>query len=152
MAEPASSSGGFDSGSSAGAESRYASGAATGLFRSLRNLLATLLTIAQTRLELLTTELQEEVQRAVGMVVWAFVALVFALIGLLFGGLTIVFAYWETHRVLASILVTGGFLTLAIVAALVLMAKINERPRFLDATLTELSRDREALKANQSGE
>ena len=37
---------------------------AMGLFRSMGNLAATLVGIAHTRLELLTTELQEEVQRA----------------------------------------------------------------------------------------
>ena len=37
---------------------------AGGLLRSLTRMLATLVALAQTRLELLTTELQEEVQRA----------------------------------------------------------------------------------------
>ena len=122
-----------------------APGAATGLFRSLSNLFATLVTLAQTRLELLTTELHEEVQHAVGVAIWAFVVLLAAMIGLILGGLTIVFVYWDTHRVLAATLVTAAFFAVALVAALVLIAKINARPRFLDATLTELARDSESL-------
>jgi uncharacterized membrane protein YqjE len=106
--------------------------------------------IAHTRVELLTTELQEEVQRAAGLVIWAFVALLSAMIGLFLGGLTIVFVYWETNRVLAALLVTGGFFLVAAIAILVLLAKVNSRPRFLDATLTELARDSESLK-NRAG-
>jgi uncharacterized membrane protein YqjE len=126
--------------------STTAPGAASGLFKSLTGLVATLVAIAQTRLELLTTELQEEVQRAAGLVVWAFVALLSAMIGLFLAGLTIVFVYWETNRVLAALLVTGGFFVIAAIAVLILIAKVNARPRFLDATLTELARDGESLK------
>jgi uncharacterized membrane protein YqjE len=128
-----------------------APGAATGLFRSLTNLFATLVTLAQTRLELLTTELQEEVQRVAGLIIWAFVALLAGMIGLILGGLTIVFVYWDTHRVLAALLVTASFFVFALVAVLVLVAKMNSRPRFLDATLTELARDSKSL-ANRVGD
>jgi len=124
-------------------------GAATGLFRSLTNLVATLVALAQTRLELLTTELQEEVQRTVGLVIWSFVALLAVMIGLILGGLTIVFVYWDTHRVLAAGLVTAGFFVIAVCACVVLMFKVNSRPRFLDATLTELARDSQSLKSRQ---
>ena len=128
-------------------ESSHAPGVATGLFRSLTTLFATLLTLAQTRLELLTTELQEEVQRAAGLVVWSLVALVTVMMGLFMAGLTIVFAYWETNRVLAALMVSGGFVLMAGIAVFVLVAKINSRPRFLAATLTELAKDSDALKS-----
>jgi len=135
---------------SATEESAPAPGAATGLFRSLTTLVATLLTVAQTRLELLTTELQEEVQRAAGLVVWAFVALLAGMIGLFMGALTIVFIYWDTHRVLAAVLATCAFFFFAGIAVSILMLKINARPRFLDATLTELAKDGESLRNRTS--
>jgi uncharacterized membrane protein YqjE len=127
-------------------------GAATGLFRSLTNLAATLVALAQTRLELLTTELQEEVQRTVGLVIWSFIALLAVMIGLILGGLAIVFVYWDTHRVLAAVLVAAVFFVIAAIAILVLLAKVNGRPRFLDATLTELSRDSDSLKTRVGGQ
>lgn len=123
-------------------------GPTSGLFKSVGQLLHTTLTIAQTRLELLTTELQEEVQRAAKLLVWAFVALVCAFIGLLLAALTIVFAFWETHRVAASVGVTIFFLVLTAIAAGVMSAKLKARPRLLDASLTELARDRDELKAH----
>jgi len=122
-------------------------GLGMGLFKSISGLMQTLVVIAQTRLELLTTEVQEEVGRVATLVVWAFVALLTALIGLFFVGLTVVLVYWDTHRVLAATLVTVTFLAGALVAGLVLMAKIKARPRFLDATLSELAKDADALKA-----
>jgi len=127
-------------------ESPSSNGIVTGLFKSLTNLAATLLALAQTRMELLTTELQEEVQRAAGLFVWAFVALLAAMLGLFFGGLTIVLVYWDTHRVLAAVIVTATLFVFAVTAVLTLVAKTKSRKRFLDATLTELAKDAHSLK------
>lgn len=140
----------ISSGSSGAEQFTPAPGAATGLFRSLTTLVATLLTVAQTRLELLTTELQEEVQRAAGLVVWAFVALLAGMIGLFMGALTVVFVYWDSHRVLAAVLATCAFFFFAGIAVSILMLKIHARPRFLDATLTELAKDGESLRNRTS--
>jgi uncharacterized membrane protein YqjE len=122
-------------------------GAIGGLLDSVSTLAARLITIAQTRLELLTTELQEEVQRAAGVVVWAFIALLSSMTALFMGGLTIIVFYWETHRVLAALLVTAAFFAFAIFAVIFLIAKMNSRPRFLDATLNELAKDGEQLRS-----
>ena len=116
-----------------------------GLLRSFAKLLATAIAIAQTRLELLSTELQQEVHRAAEIMVWTLVALLAAGIGLFMLALVIVFAFWDTHRVLASVVVTGVFALIAASAGLVLRAKMRSRPRLLDATLTELAKDRASL-------
>jgi uncharacterized membrane protein YqjE len=121
-------------------------GAATGLFRSLKSLAATMVALAHTRLELLTTELQEEVQRAAGAVIWSFLALLSAIVALFFAGLTIVLVYWDTHRILAAVLVTSTFFAFTVASVAMLLLKINSRPRFLDATLAELGRDAAALQ------
>jgi uncharacterized membrane protein YqjE len=119
---------------------------AVGLFRSLGNLAATLVGIAHTRLELLTTELQEEVQRAAQLVLWAAVALLAGMLALFVGALSVIFYFWETHRLLASLLITGLFVAAAILAVCVLFAKLHGKPPVLEATLTELARDREHLR------
>ena len=122
------------------------SGTTTGLLAALSRLLATFVAIVQTRVQLLSTEIQEEVHRAAAMALWALLALFTALIGLMFGGLTIVFAFWDTHRVLAALLVTAGFLVFAAIAVTILLLKVQSHQRFLDATLTELTKDTEALR------
>ena len=122
-----------------------ARGPISGLFRSLAHLLATAIGIAQTRLELLSTELQEEVHRVAEIMLWATVALLAAGIGLFLLALVVIFAYWDTHRVLASIAVTSVFFLIAAVAGLVLRSKVRSKPPLLDATLAELKRDRASL-------
>lgn len=120
---------------------------ASGLFRSLSNLLATVIGLAQTRLELLTTELQEEIHRAAGLLVWGFIALLSAGVGLVFVGITVIIAFWDTDRVLAAIFVTAAILTLAAIAVVVLVVRIRGRPRLLDATRAELAKDRAELES-----
>lgn len=119
-----------------------------GLLGSLRNLATTVVGIAHTRLELLTTEVQEEVHRAAQLLLWAAVALLAGMLALFIGALTVIFYYWETHRLLASLCITGVFAALALLAILVLRAKLHAKPPLLEGTLTELARDREQLQGD----
>ncbi len=119
----------------------------TGLFQSLSNFVATLVAVAHTRLQLLTTELQEEVQQVAQLLIWSLVALFAAMMALFLGALTIIFAFWDTHRILAAVLTTVGFLLISAVAALILWRKLSEKPPMLDATLAELAKDRDQLRA-----
>lgn len=120
-------------------------GPVRGLMRSIASLVSTAIAIAHTRLELVSTELQQEVNRAAEIVIWTGIALMAGGIGLFMLALVVVFVFWDTHRLLASIVVTGAFFLLAAIAALVLRAKIRGKPRLLDATLTELAKDRASL-------
>lgn len=120
-------------------------GPISGLFRSLAHFIATAIGIAQTRLELLTTELQEEMHRVAEIMLWATVALLAAGIGLFLLALVIIFVFWDTHRLLASIVVTSVFFAIAASAGLVLSSKVRSKPPMLDATLAELKKDRASL-------
>jgi len=121
-------------------------GPISALFKSLSNLLATFVAIAHTRLELLTTELQEEIHRAAEILVWSFVALLAAGIGLFLAALVVIFLFWDTHRLLASVAVTATFFLIALGAALNLRSKVRNRPPLLESTLAELAKDRKQLE------
>ena len=121
-----------------------------GLFASLAKLLATAIGIAQTRLELLTTELQEEVHRVAEIMVYAVIALLAAGVGLFLLALVVILAFWDTHRIVASIAVTSTVFLIAVVAALVLKAKIRTKPAMLNATIAELKKDRASLLRGRS--
>jgi len=127
-----------------------ARGPVAGLFASLAKLLATAIGIAQTRLELLTTELQEEVHRVAEIMVYAVIALLAAGVGLFLLALVVIFAFWDTHRIVASIAVTSAVFLIAIVSALVLLAKVRGKPPMLDGTLAELKKDRATLMRKRS--
>lgn len=126
-------------------------GPLNGLLQSATQMFATLVSIVQTRLELFTTELQEEIQSAAQLLVWTFIALFAAGIGLFLAALTVIFAFWDTHRMLAAIIVTMIFFVIAIVAGVCLARKLRDKPRLLDATLTELARDRQRLDERIKG-
>ncbi len=122
-----------------------ASGPVSSLLGSLAKVLATVLGIAQTRLEILSTELQQEVAQAAQMLLWAFVAVFAAGTGLFLGGLVLIFAFWESHRLLAAVLVMGFFFLLAVAAVLMLRSKLKSRGRLFEATIAEFAKDREQL-------
>ncbi len=126
------------------------SGPVSGLFKSLANLLATVVSIAQTRIELLTTEVQEEIHRGVEILIWTLVALLAAAMGLFLTTLVIIFMFWDTHRVLASVLVASSFFAIALAGLVVLRTKVRNRPRLLEGTFAELAKDREQLKRRRS--
>lgn len=116
------------------------------LIASVSGLLATALDIGRTRLELLTVELREEVHRTAEQLVLGLAAVLAAAAGVLFAGLAIIFAFWDTHRILAAVLVTFGFFAVAAITALLLRSRLRSRPRFLQATLAELARDEGQLR------
>jgi len=111
----------------------------------LKVLAATLLAIAHTRLELLSTELEEERVRLSSMLVWTLVALFCAGLGVVLATLFVVLALWDTHRLLALGIPAILFLLGAALAWLVVRGKARAKPRLFAASLTELSRDRKEL-------
>jgi len=120
---------------------------ASGLLQSLHNFAGTLVGIAHTRLQLLTTELQEEVRQVGQILFYSFVALFAAMMALFLGALTVIFVFWDTHRILAAVLMTSMFLLIGAISAAFLLKLMREMPPMMDATLAELAKDRDHLKA-----
>jgi uncharacterized membrane protein YqjE len=117
-----------------------------GLFDSGRRLLGTLIAIVHDRLELLSTELQEEIGRVAFLLLWGAVALFFAFLGIAFAGLLVIIILWDEHRVLAAGLIAALFLLLAAGAAVLAVRQVGAKPRPFDASLNELAKDRELLQ------
>lgn len=116
-----------------------------GLFASLQNLVATLLAILQTRLELVTTEIEEELHRVAGLLLWAAVTLFFGVVTIVMLGMFVIVLFWDDHRLLAAGLVFVAFVALTVGAFLVMRSRARARPRLLSATIEELKHDRKAL-------
>jgi len=119
------------------------------LLHSVKQLLSTLLAMAQTRLELLTTELQSDIQRLAVTLFWSLAALFTLGIGCFMAGLALIFIFWDTHRVLVSICVTASFFGFALLAISIVSRRLRNQPRLLQETLMELQRDSNSLKAKQ---
>jgi uncharacterized membrane protein YqjE len=116
-----------------------------GLFASLKALLSTLIAIGHNRLELFSTELQEEVARAASMLLWALAALLLAFLGALLVAVAVLLAVPEDSRVVSAAFMALGALAFAAIAALVSHGRATAKPRLFDATLTELAKDRDQL-------
>jgi uncharacterized membrane protein YqjE len=119
-----------------------------GLLVSLRRLATTVVDMAHTRVALFGTELEEELNRIVAVIVGAMVCLALASLALLFGGLLIVATFWETQRIAALAWVAIGFVLLAGLALVVVWRRGRRRSQLLGATLGEIERDRQMLAGN----
>jgi uncharacterized membrane protein YqjE len=116
-----------------------------GLMDSAKRMLATVIGLISTRLELFTTEIEEEIQRAAGILIWALVALFFGSLTVLMIAFTVIIIFWDDHRILAAVLVTSSFLVATLCFGLMARARLKAKTRFMAASIEELKRDKEAL-------
>lgn len=112
---------------------------------SAKRMLATILALVSTRVELFTTEIEEEIQRAASILMWALVALFFGSLSVLMVAFTVMVIFWDDHRILAAVLVTASFLLATVVFGLLARSRLKAKSRFMAASIEELKRDREAL-------
>lgn len=126
------------------AEEPHASG---GLFDSLKTLSISLVGIVHTRLELLSTDIAEEREHLITLLVLVLLALFCLGVGVVLLAMLIVVAFWDSHRLLALGGVTGVFLLASAGMAWFALHKTRTRPRLFAASLAELSKDRQHLSA-----
>lgn len=117
----------------------------TGLLASLRRLLAASTEVLRTRLEIFSVELEEEGVRVRELFFLVQVSLFFLGVGLLLATLFILLIFWDSHRLTALAAFAALYLVAGIGTTLVLRHKLRSRPRFLGATMAELSKDRDHL-------
>jgi uncharacterized membrane protein YqjE len=120
--------------------------APAGFVDSLRALGDGLLASVESRLELVSIELQEEKFRLIQMFFWISAALFTGMLAILFISLTVVYLFWENARLAAlgglALLYTGAF-----VAIVILFRRFLARqPRPFAATLEELGKDRSCIR------
>jgi uncharacterized membrane protein YqjE len=112
-------------------------------------MLATLLGLIHTRLELVGVEIEEQIAHATSVLLWSIAAIFFASLTVLLLAFTVVIAFWDGHRLLAAGLVTLSFGVTALVSVLVVRHRLHTRPRFLAATVGELKRDADVLEGER---
>lgn len=115
------------------------------LLSSLKNLVSTGASIAQTRLELISTDVQIARAKFLSLMVMIIFTLFFLFFGLVMLALLIVIYSWEANRIFALSLLNGGFLSVGIILALVVLRSLKTMPKLFEATIAELSKDRQEL-------
>lgn len=116
-----------------------------GLFESLTALAATLVAIAHTRLDLLSSDLEEERAHLFSLLVLTLVALFCVGVGVVLATVLLVVAFWDTHRLLVLGMLVGLFLAVGISAWVFAMHKAKTKPRLFAASMSELLKDRQHL-------
>jgi len=117
-----------------------------GLLDSLSTLGGSLLAIAHTRLQLLFTELEEDRQHLLLLIVLALVTLFCLAVGVVLATILLVVAFWDDHRLLVLGVLAGIFLCGGALAWGVALRNIRARPRLLAQSLAELAKDRQQLR------
>ncbi|MDD5295829.1 MAG: phage holin family protein [Rhodocyclaceae bacterium] len=116
-----------------------------GLLPSSRRLLAAVVAILRTRLEILATELEEEKLRLSAIAMLGAFAAFFLSFGLIFLVLYLTVLFWDSR-----LLVLGGatllFFALGVAALLRVAGEIRRKSGLFSGSLSELRRDWEALR------
>ena len=116
-----------------------------GILGSARQVLGALVDIGQTRLQLASTELEEERLRVAELLLFATAALFFLGVGLVLATLLLVLIFWDGPRIAVLGAAAGFFLATGCALARAWRRKARAKPALLATTLAELRRDREAL-------
>ena len=131
----------------AGEDSVAGATRAGGLLGSVRSLARTLVAVAQTRLQLLASEIREERLRLARLGLFAVLALFFLALGIVFLTLLVVILFWDDNRILVIGGFAGIYLLLGIVFGGLVLRRADARSRLFEASLRELAKDRERLSS-----
>lgn len=117
-----------------------------GVFSSVKQLAASLVSHLYTRLALFATEFAEEKLRLASLMFSALLALFFIFVAIILAALFVIAAYWDTPYRLYAV----GGLTLLFLAGAgftggMVRRKLKSRPRLFEASLAELYKDRQQL-------
>jgi uncharacterized membrane protein YqjE len=115
------------------------------IVESVSRLAGTFITILQTRLELITVEVEEESLRLFWYLMFALAAMFCIGMTLWLGVLLIVVIYWDTQRVPVLISLMLFFALSGATIILGIRKHYRMKPRLLSDTLQELSKDIEQM-------
>ena len=113
-----------------------------GLLVSLRRLVATLLELAQVRLELIGTELEEQKLRILAALVWGALGVLLVGLGLVLLIGCVVLLFWEGYRLPAMAVLTVAFLCGGALALRRASARLQSEGGAFAASVAELAKDR----------
>lgn len=112
-------------------------------------LATTLLSMVRTRLELLSTELEEDRAYLFTIVVWYIAAVFCVAVGLLLVVMFIVVIFWETHRLEALGSLALVFLLVGLVAWFFAKHKVKNKPKLFSISMSELLKDVNELDSRE---
>jgi uncharacterized membrane protein YqjE len=116
-----------------------------GLTESLKRLTGTLLAIFQTRLELLSIEVQEERLNIKQMLLYGSIALMFFVLATILLTAFVVVVFWESYRLQVLAGFTGLYFAAGAMAWNAFQRAANRKSQLFSASLAALNDDRNQL-------
>ena len=116
------------------------------MLEALRGLAQSALDALQTRLQLLSDEIEEQGLRIAQIVALCALAGFCLALAVVLGAVLLIVLFWETHRFIILGLLCGLFAGGGLAALIAARALAGSRPRALAGTLAELAADRSALE------
>ncbi len=123
----------------------------SGFLRSLENALTVFVASLHTRLELFVTELEEERERLKQTLLLTLLLFFGVGFGFILLNIFAVALFWQNGWVAAIGALAAVYLVVGIIAAIALRKKILLRPGLFPATLSELRKDCDRLRASSDG-
>jgi len=125
---------------------REGAAARGGLLHSIRHMAGTLIGAAQTRLEIIATEIEEERLRLEQLLLIAVAAAICLGMTLLLCVAFVLIYFWDTHRLLTVGLLAAAFMAAAAALVWILRARVKTRSKPFAVTRGELSKDGAMLR------
>jgi uncharacterized membrane protein YqjE len=116
-----------------------------GLLASLKRLAGTLLVILQTRLELISSEMEEERVRIEQILLYGSIVLFFTGLAITLLTAFVVVLLWDEHRLLVLGGFSASFFLVALLALTGLRRVAREKCKLFSVSLAELASDRDSL-------
>ena len=112
---------------------------------NLGRMASTLAAMLQTRLELVSVELEEELIRFSTYIVCTLIALFCAGVAISLGVILVIAVYWDEHRIAVLLCLIGLFAAMAVLIGAWLNRQFANKPRLLEQSIAELRKDAELL-------
>lgn len=116
-------------------------GPASNFLRAGQSLVGSLLALLQTRIELISTEIEEEWLRIAALVMIGLAALFCVGMAIILLVALIVAAFWDSYRLLAIGFLAGAFFIAGFVFWRSFLMRYQAKPRLFSASLDELRKD-----------
>jgi len=116
-----------------------------GLMDSIRTTLATTAKLVRTRLDIISTELEEQREWLQNLIIFGLAGLFFISLGLVLVTMFVVTIFWETHRVAVLGAFSALYLGVGIWAIITFRNALHRRPKLFSATAEELAKDEAQL-------
>ncbi len=116
-----------------------------GFFDSLRAVVDDFTALLHTRLELASTEFEEQMELLKRTLLLGAISLFCTALGVILLTFFIVVVFWDTHRLLALGGLTVFYLAAAVIVGRAAKNKAAGIPKFLSVTIAEFAKDRERM-------